>query len=653
MVQVNYCLVKQNVGALIEDSPGDYDRYPDYKEVTGEVVFTPMIAAGQSFQLKSPDGEMYTVPITRIRGKIVQGKIWHEDEEGVPLFAGGENANPSKVSYRVTYANLRAGIEPVQLNPIAFTAIPGATIDLTTVTPITNAPVSGVIKGDKGDKGDPGVDGKDGEVTLKQLDESRWFKSVLSSSQKIDDLLPGIYPIPNSSTASGLGLPEASTGELVHFDLDGSRFHRRQYFQADPLGSPSTLYRRTCYLGNWREWEQQDGGSDESSYYRGPIPEGVTPEAMTGVEYQGVWTYTSSQAISWSVPSRAAGFLTVLATRTSTMHEVSTLTTPIQNYQRRWYNGTWSGDWERIGGTGTSTPAPEPIDTDEYAVTTSKLALNALVPESVDPTLSYETDHSALVAEMKSRVGVVNTGGKAAVALVVDHGTTAFKGWMWENLKAREIPCTMALAPEIHLDGKGDSRHSASNDDIKQWISEGLVIASHSGDHGGALGYFDISRQIVTSKAKLEEKLETVVDCWVQPGYSLSLGNYDGFGTGQSEERYRGYYAGRLLQQTYPVITGYSGSDFVYPGDNDLPVGVRRSLTERKESQSEVVSNIENAISTRGKHINFCHPYAIPDSSSTYVTKSEYIDYLDWLVDKRNAGDLVLLTLPQLMVSRL
>ena len=179
MVQVNYCLVKQNVGALIEDSPGDYDRYPDYKEVTGEVVFTPMIAAGQSFQLKGPDGEMYTVPITRIRGKIVQGKIWHEDEEGVPLFAGGENANPSKVSYRVTYANLRAGIEPVQLNPIAFTAIPGATIDLTTVTPITNAPVSGVIKGDKGDKGDPGVDGKDGEVTLKQLDESRWFKSVL------------------------------------------------------------------------------------------------------------------------------------------------------------------------------------------------------------------------------------------------------------------------------------------------------------------------------------------------------------------------------------------------------------------------------------------------------------------------------------------
>ena len=163
MVQVNYCLVKQNVGALIEDSPGDYDRYPDYKEVTGDVIFTPMIATGQSFQLKGSDGEMYTVPITRIRGKIVEGKIQHEGEEGIPLFAGGEGANPSSVSYRVTYSNLRIGLEPIQLNPIAFTAIPDATIDLTTVTPISNAPVSGVIKGDKGDKGDRGDKGDKGE----------------------------------------------------------------------------------------------------------------------------------------------------------------------------------------------------------------------------------------------------------------------------------------------------------------------------------------------------------------------------------------------------------------------------------------------------------------------------------------------------------
>lgn len=490
-------------------------------------------------------------------------------------------------------------------------------------------------------------------ATRNYVDDATWQKAPLAASADIDALVPGVYPVPNTAVASGLGLPEAVAGELSHFDLDGSRFHRRQYFRADPLDSPATVYRRTSYLGNWRPWTPDSAGGDGSSHYRGTIPEGLTPEEMIGSEYQGVWTYSSAQAIEWTVPSRAAGFLTVLATRTSTMHEVSTLTTPIQNYQRRWYNGNWSGGWERIGGgDGSSRPAPEPVDTDEYAVATSKVALNALVPASVDPTLSYEVDHAALIADLKTRLGTVSTGGRAAVALVVDHGTTAFKEWMWDALKARGIPCTMALCPETHLDGKGDSRHLATNDDIKQWISEGLVIASHSGDHGGARGYFDVSRQIMTSKQKLQEKLDTAVDCWVQPGYSLALGNYDDFGTGQSDLRYMDYYAGRMLQQTYPVITGYAGSDYVYPGNEDLPVGVRRSLMERKDNAQGVYDYIQQAIDTGGKHINFCHPYALPESSNTYVTKAEYIDFLDWLAAKRDAGDLILLTLPQLAIAR-
>lgn len=331
---------------------------------------------------------------------------------------------------------------------------------------------------------------------------------------------------------------------------------------------------------------------------------------------------------------------------------MTALTTPIRNFQRRWYNGAWSGDWEVIGGGSAPTPTPDPVEADEYATATSKNALNILVPSTMDPTLTYEADHAALVSDLKTRIGPVTTGGKAAVALVADHGTTAFKEWVWAAAKARGIPFTMALAPEIHLDGKGDSRHQATNDDIKQWVSEGLAIASHSGDHDGATGYFDVARQIVTSKKKLEEKLDTTVDSWVQPGYVLANGSYDGFGTGQSASRYTDFYAGRLLQQTYPVITGYAGDDFVYPGDADLPVGVRRSLTERKDTYQGVMDHIQQAIDTGGKHVNFLHPYAILESSDTYVTRTEYLAFLDWLVQKRDAGDLVLLTLPELAIAR-
>ena len=385
------------------------------------------------------------------------------------------------------------------------------------------------------------------------------------------------------------------------------------------------------------------------THRRGKVDAAATPDTMTGTDYEGLWNYDSTQAIAWGLPSQAAGFMDISVSGFSTLQEITTLTTPIQSYRRRWYNGKWSGDWESTGGAGQGSTAPAST---EYAIDTNKTAINLLIPSVIDPTLSYKEDHAALVEDMRSRRGVEYTQGKAAIALVADHGTTVFKQWLWEAAKERGIPFTIALAPEIHLDDKGDSRHTASNEDIKQWISEGLDIASHSGDHDGATGYFDVARQIVTSKKKLEEKLGTTVDSWVQPGYSLANGSYDGFGTGQSDSRYTDFYAGRLLQQTYPVVTGYAGNDFVYPGEVDLPVGVRRSLTERKDALQGVKDHIQQAVDTKGKHINFCHPYALTDSSTTYVTKTEYIEFLDWLVAKRDAGELVLMTLPQLAAAR-
>ena len=478
--------------------------------------------------------------------------------------------------------------------------------------------------------------------------DDAWHKGRLSSSDSISNLAQGAYEVPTGSVAKSLGLPAEEMGTLTIYHI-GSGMYRRAVFDVDPVAG-FRQYRARYYNGTWYDWKLELASS--TPYFRGEIPANTQPNSMIGNAWNGEWTYLSGNQSAWGVPSNASGLLRVSASGASTLQEITTFTTPIQKYQRRAYNGAWSGPWELLTGGDSTAPTPTPVDVDEYVTAASKGALNALVPSAVDPTTSYVADHAALVADMKTRIGAVQTGGKAAVALVADHGTTAFKEWLWAEAKSRNIPFTMALAPEVHLDGKGDSRHAATNDDIKQWISEGLVIASHSGDHSGALGYFDISRQIKTSKAKLEEKLETQVDCWVQPGYALNTGNYDGFGTGQSAERYTDYYAGRMLQQTYPVVTGYAGNDYVYAGDADLPVGVRRSLTERKDGYQTVIGHIEQAIATGGKHINFCHPYALPDSSSTYITKSEYIAYLDWLAQKRDSGDLVLLTLPQLMVAR-
>ena len=470
--------------------------------------------------------------------------------------------------------------------------------------------------------------------------ESVWNKGLLTSPVDILTLTPGRYNIALASVANAMGLPGNSRGELKVNYLDGPRGRLYGAFTWDIYSGGHLTYSNTSYNGELATWSLDD-------WHKPPL---TTSDNIVDLAPGRYMVLTEEVATSLGLPWHGLGYVEVehLGSIAYTRVDWWTGVNPVHHWRISVYNKGWSSAvWEHLHGD----EGEGDTDANEYANATTKLSVNTLVPEHIDPTTTFTTDHAALVSELKSRVGVVSTGGRGAVALVADHGTTAFKAWLWAEAKSRNIPFTMALSPEIHLDGKGDSRHQATNDEVKAWVSEGLVIASHSGDHGGALGYWDISRQIKTSKEKLEEKLETTVDCWVQPGYVLNTGNYDGFGTGQSAERYTDYYAGRMLLQTYPVVTGYVGDAYVYPGDADLPVGVRRSLMERKENTQGVYDYVQEAIDTGGKHINFCHPYALPDSSETYVTKAEYIDYLDWLVEKRDAGDLVLMTLPELAIA--
>ena len=148
---LNYCLVTQNLASIIEDSSYDADRHPDISDINGEVIFTPNIANGKAYQLFDSDGKSYTVPVSRVRAKIINGEIRHEDETGVYLFAAGTGSNPDKITYSVEYRNLRSGELSFSLSPLKFEAIPGGTVDLTIATPVVGATPIGTTKGDKGD----------------------------------------------------------------------------------------------------------------------------------------------------------------------------------------------------------------------------------------------------------------------------------------------------------------------------------------------------------------------------------------------------------------------------------------------------------------------------------------------------------------------
>lgn len=469
--------------------------------------------------------------------------------------------------------------------------------------------------------------------------ESVWDKGMISSPVDLLSLSPGRYGLFSASVASEMGLPGDSAGVLIVDYLDGpnGRLSGRFWWEYQDRTYGRICYSATSYNGNFGGWQP------DNTWHKMPL---TTSDKLVELP-PGRYPVTSEDvAKALGLPWAGMGYLEMEWLGTSAFQRVDWWTgvNPTHHWRISIYNKVLDkAAWEHLHGA----------DADEGANSYQQAGADAAIEAMLtinDPTISYESDHAALVGDLKRRVGPVNVGEAGALALVFDHGTTAFREWIWPELKKRNLVGTMALCPEVHLDDKGDSRHRATNDEIKSWVKDGLVIAGHSGDHEGAKTTTDIYRQIVVSKQALETKLDTKVDCWVQPGYSLADGDYGGFGTGQLASNYTDTLAGRLLQQTYPVITGYVGDDYLYPMQ-ELPVGVQRSLMEKKESVAEVRNYVQQAADQGLKHINFIHPYALADSSDTYATKQDYIDFLDLVVKLRDAGKLKVLTLPQLAIA--
>ena len=468
--------------------------------------------------------------------------------------------------------------------------------------------------------------------------ESVWDKGMISAKTDILSLSPGRYGLMSASVASEMGLPGDSAGVLIVDYLDGpnGRLSGRFWWEYQDRTYGRICYSATSYNGTFKGWQP------DNTWHKMPLsssdrivdlPPGRYPVASEDV--------AKALGLPWS----GMGYLEMEWLGNSAYQRVDWWTgvQPTHHWRISIYNKALDkAAWEHLHGADAG-------EGSNYQLAGAEAAIEAMLTTH-DPTASYESDHAALVGDLKRRVGPVNVGDAGALALVFDHGTTAFREWIWPELKKRNLVGTMALCPEVHLDDKGDSRHRATNDEIKSWVKDGLVIAGHSGDHEGAKTTTDIYRQIVVSKQVLETKLDTKVDCWVQPGYALSDGDYKGFGTGQNATDYTNTMAGRLLQQTYPVITGYVGDDYLYPMQ-ELPVGVQRSLMEKKDTVAEVRDYVQQTADQGLKHINFIHPYALADSSDTYATKQDYIDFLDLVAQLRDAGKLKVLTLPQLAIA--
>lgn len=144
---MQFTTVKRAVKAVHVDG-FDADRAPEVEQVHGEVTFYPMMGEGDSVQVQTVDGPV-TVVLTPITVRISDGLVMHRGGVGVQIFAGGKGAEPSLIRWRAVFRGLQSQGVPLTLRDVIFDAIPGGEVDLTTATPLANAPEP-IVRGPQG-----------------------------------------------------------------------------------------------------------------------------------------------------------------------------------------------------------------------------------------------------------------------------------------------------------------------------------------------------------------------------------------------------------------------------------------------------------------------------------------------------------------------
>ena len=301
--------------------------------------------------------------------------------------------------------------------------------------------------------------------------ESVWDKGMISAKTDILSLAPGRYGLMSASVASSMGLPGDSSGVLIVDYLDGpnGRLSGRFWWEYQDRTYGRICYSATSYNGTFKGWQP------DNTWHKMPL---TTSDKLVELPPGRYPVASEDVAKALGLPWAGMGYLEMEWLGTSAYQRVDWWTgvQPTHHWRISIYNKVLDkAAWEHLHGADAG-------EGSNYQLAGAEAAIEAMLTTH-DPTASYESDHAALVGDLKRRVGPVNVGDAGALALVFDHGTTAFREWIWPELKKRNLVGTMALCPEVHLDDKGDSRHRATNDEIKSWVKDGLVIAGHSGDH--------------------------------------------------------------------------------------------------------------------------------------------------------------------------
>lgn len=242
---------------------------------------------------------------------------------------------------------------------------------------------------------------------------------------------------------------------------------------------------------------------------------------------------------------------------------------------------------------------------------------------------------------LQAKGGSIGTGGKPVVSIRFDHHLTPLRTTLWPLLVARGIPASVGVVSRFPV---GDTFSVGSTwADLRAMTRQGLEVWCHSATHGDAATQSALVDEIVTSKAEIEAQGFKVCGWQVAgvPGNTFPDWNLE-------TNDHLALPAGRLVAQTYPFSEGYAlGSAWralphrIYHGLNHLTI---ETLT-----LNAVKTQVQQAIASGAGIQLMAHPGYI--GTAGYMTLADFTALLDWLVTKRDAEEIDILTATGLIAA--
>lgn len=435
------------------------------------------------------------------------------------------------------------------------------------------------------------------DAAIGEVESQLWSHDSLAPGLSFDSVTAlGAHPVIYTNHPAA---PVAAAGWLeVLSDRNARRLQRFTTNAVDP-----EHWERTANLTGWNPWRKTD------PWERTAVAAGVDVSTLTRPgQYPIAFTNQPGLPIEG-----VGGYLEVLTA------------TGVRRLQRFTTNSNSPREWKRTANLTGWNPWIETV--------------------TVTGSGGAASDEGRLrVAAMRQRVGAVKVDTPAAVTIIMDHGLTNVKSKVLPLMRARGLTATLAINSGRWSDANNSG---ASQADVKGWLDV-FEIANHGKNHtlNGGTGDAD---EIEGGRAELETQLGVPIDTYVQTGNTGTT--YD-FGDGNSWPAYWSTATGRVVTRSHAVWTGLvpnpGMSSGIYPLDGHPKWGAVGSWLDISTATPQ--ARVTEAIATGGVGVLLrLHPQFL--DTAGYITTAQLTTFLDWLVARRNADEVTVLTFRQWNVA--